>query len=151
VELASRNAFPAINTSLYPLTLVPHGFLWLALEPAHQAPGRRAPMSFLGRDSWDILVAGRDRGALKELLPGYLRSRPWFLEHRRRVLSASIGETKVSRGRNRALGQLLYYRAWVDKDLGKGPCRGMIMSTPECLELRGRLPRVGVSNGTRRV
>ena len=104
VELASRNAFPAINTSPYPLTLAPHGFLWLALEPAHQAPGRRAraPMSLLGRDSWDNLVAGRDRGALEDLLPGYLRSRPWFLGHRRRVLSASIVETMVSRGRNRA-------------------------------------------------
>jgi Endonuclease NucS C-terminal domain len=39
-----------------------------------------------------------------------------------------VVELKVSRGRNRALGQLLYYMAWVDKNLGKGPCRGMIIA-----------------------
>jgi maltose alpha-D-glucosyltransferase / alpha-amylase len=95
VELASQNAFPAIAARPYPLTLAPYGFLWLALEPAHQAPGRRAqaPLSLLGRDSWDNLVTGRKRGALEERLPRYLRSRPWFLEPRRRVLSASIVET----------------------------------------------------------
>ena len=37
-------------------------------------------------------------------------------------------ELKLSRGRNRALGQLLYYMAWVDANLGKAPCRGMIIA-----------------------
>src|SRR5262245_7532090 len=39
-----------------------------------------------------------------------------------------VVELKVSRGRNKALGQLLYYMGWVDKHLGKGPCRGMIIA-----------------------
>lgn len=37
-------------------------------------------------------------------------------------------ELKLSRGRNKALGQILYYMGWVNKNLGKGPCRGMIIA-----------------------
>jgi Endonuclease NucS len=37
-------------------------------------------------------------------------------------------ELKVGKGRNKAIGQLLYYMAWVDKHLGNGPCRGMVIA-----------------------
>ncbi len=37
-------------------------------------------------------------------------------------------ELKVGRGRNKTLGQLLYYMGWVDKHLGHGPCRGIIIA-----------------------
>jgi hypothetical protein len=37
-------------------------------------------------------------------------------------------ELKLSRGRNRALGQILYYMAWVDSHLANPPCRGMIIA-----------------------
>ena len=37
-------------------------------------------------------------------------------------------ELKLSRGRNKTLGQLLYYMAWVDAHLGNGPCRGLIIA-----------------------
>jgi hypothetical protein len=37
-------------------------------------------------------------------------------------------ELKVSKGRNKVIGQLLYYMGWVDKNLDKGPCRGMIIA-----------------------
>lgn len=39
-----------------------------------------------------------------------------------------VFELKVARGRNKVLGQLLYYMGWVDKHLGKGPCRGIIVA-----------------------
>ncbi len=39
-----------------------------------------------------------------------------------------VVELKVGRGRNKTVGQLLYYMGWVDKNLGKGPCRGMIVA-----------------------
>jgi hypothetical protein len=39
-----------------------------------------------------------------------------------------VFELKLARGRNKALGQLLYYMAWMDKYLGKGPCRGIIVA-----------------------
>lgn len=38
-------------------------------------------------------------------------------------------ELKLGRGRNKAIGQLSYYMAWVDKNLGiGGRCRGMIIA-----------------------
>jgi hypothetical protein len=37
-------------------------------------------------------------------------------------------ELKLGRGRNKTVGQLLYYMGWVDKNLGKIPCRGMIIA-----------------------
>jgi hypothetical protein len=37
-------------------------------------------------------------------------------------------ELKVGRGRNRTIGQLLYYMGWVDKNLGTAPCRGIIIA-----------------------
>jgi len=39
-----------------------------------------------------------------------------------------VFELKVSRGRNKTLGQILYYMGWVDNHLGKGPCRGIIIA-----------------------
>ncbi len=41
-----------------------------------------------------------------------------------------VVELKVNRGRNKALGQLLYYMGWVDQHLGKGrQCRGIIVAS----------------------
>ena len=37
-------------------------------------------------------------------------------------------ELKLSRGRNRALGQLLHYMGWIDTHLGNGPCRGIAIA-----------------------
>ena len=39
-----------------------------------------------------------------------------------------VFEIKVSRGRDRTLGQILYYMAWVNQHLGSGPCRGVIVA-----------------------
>ena len=37
-------------------------------------------------------------------------------------------ELKVGKGRNKTVGQLLYYMGWVDSNLAKEPCRGMIIA-----------------------
>ncbi|MGH8644731.1 MAG: endonuclease NucS domain-containing protein [Gammaproteobacteria bacterium] len=49
----------------------------------------------------------------------------------------AVIELKLGRGRNKAVGQLLYYMGWVDKHLGKAPCRGIIIAReiPEDLAL----------------
>ena len=39
-----------------------------------------------------------------------------------------VFELKLAGGRNKALGQILYYMGWVDKHLGEGPCRGIIVA-----------------------
>jgi maltose alpha-D-glucosyltransferase/alpha-amylase len=90
-EIASRNPFPAIGTGLYPLTLAPHAFLWLALErtPADELAST-VPIAVHG--SWESLITGKEKNALEESLPGYLRSCLWFTERRRRILSVSILE-----------------------------------------------------------
>lgn len=51
-------------------------------------------------------------------------------------------ELKLSRGRNRALGQLLYYMGWVDSHLGKAPCRGIIVASDIPDDLRTAVQRV---------
>ena len=37
-------------------------------------------------------------------------------------------ELKLSRGRNQTIGQLLYYMGWIDRHLGKGRSRGIIVA-----------------------
>lgn len=55
-------------------------------------------------------------------------------------------ELKLSQGRNKALGQLLYYMGWIDKHLGSGPCRGFIIANEIDEELSIAVSRVvGVS------
>ena len=51
-------------------------------------------------------------------------------------------ELKLSQGRNKALGQLLYYMGWVDKHLGDGPCRGFIIASDISEELSIAVSRV---------
>ena len=40
-------------------------------------------------------------------------------------------ELKLSQGRNKTLGQLLYYMGWVDQHIGMdhAPCRGLIIAS----------------------
>jgi len=55
-------------------------------------------------------------------------------------------ELKLSRGRNRTIGQLLYYMGWVDQHLSRGPSRGMIVAREIPDDLRLATARVdGVS------
>jgi hypothetical protein len=57
-------------------------------------------------------------------------------------------ELKLSRGRNRTLGQLLYYMGWVDQHLGIGPCRGVIIAseiTDDLIVAVSRVPGVSLA------
>jgi hypothetical protein len=53
-----------------------------------------------------------------------------------------IIELKLSQGRNKTLGQLLYYMGWVDQHLGNGPCRGYIIASEISEELSVAVARV---------
>jgi hypothetical protein len=58
-----------------------------------------------------------------------------------------VVELKLSRGRNAALGQLLYYMGWVDQNLGNAPCRGIIVAneiTEELVTAVSRVPGVAL-------
>ena len=55
-------------------------------------------------------------------------------------------ELKLSQGRSKTLGQLLYYMGWVDQHLGNGPCRGFIIASEMTEDLAIAVARVpGVS------
>ena len=57
-------------------------------------------------------------------------------------------ELKLARGRDRALGQILYYMGWIDQNLGGGPCRGLIIASDITDELTiavSRVPGVGLA------
>ena len=55
-------------------------------------------------------------------------------------------ELKLSQGRNKTLGQLLYYMGWVDQHMGVAPCRGFIIASEITEELIVAVARVpGVS------
>lgn len=45
-------------------------------------------------------------------------------------------ELKLSQGRKKALGQLLYYMGWVDANLGPKPCRGIVIASEISNELK---------------
>lgn len=45
-------------------------------------------------------------------------------------------ELKLSQGRNKVLGQILYYMSWIDKNLGLGSSRGIIIANEIYPELQ---------------
>jgi hypothetical protein len=47
-----------------------------------------------------------------------------------------VVELKVERGRNKTVGQLAYYMAWVNENLTKTPCRGIIVAKEISTDLR---------------
>lgn len=57
-------------------------------------------------------------------------------------------ELKLTQGRNKALGQLLYYMGWVDQKLGRGErCRGVVIASeisPELAVAVSRAPGVAL-------
>jgi hypothetical protein len=57
-----------------------------------------------------------------------------------------VVELKVSRGRDRTMGQILYYMGWVDSHLSNSPCRGIIIAKEITADLELASKRVpGVS------
>src|SRR5690606_3626500 len=83
VEMFGRNRFPPIGDLPYLLTLGPHSFYWMSLEPetaggtALEVPAETVPSVSL-RGSWLAALRGRERAAIEEVLPAVLRSRRWY-------------------------------------------------------------------------
>ena len=95
VELFGQTSFPPIGELPYLLTLGPHAFYWLALEPTPVEPGTAEhPVlpTLIAPGEWDSLFAPDHRGRLDAVLPRLLRGRRWFGSKGRRVTSARIGD-----------------------------------------------------------
>jgi maltose alpha-D-glucosyltransferase/alpha-amylase len=92
VELFGHTTFPAIGDLPYLLTLGPHAFYWLSLEPAPAeaaAAEHAAPPALAVDGAWTAAL--RDgRNPLDAVLPRALRSRRWFGAKDRAVSSARV-------------------------------------------------------------
>ena len=112
LELFGGTEFPPIGELPYFLTVAPHSFYWFLLQP-QEAPdvgASRRPPGIDVAGPWHSIFGPRNRRALEEILPGYLRSRRWFGGKARRIRSVELqdavpvtGDGARSRGA-RALG-----------------------------------------------
>jgi maltose alpha-D-glucosyltransferase/alpha-amylase len=93
VELFGQTTFPAIGDLPYLLTLGPHAFYWLALEPVGVEPSAdiELPTLSVGR-SWTELFERNRVGQLESVLPKALKSRRWFGAKGRSIVAAHVAD-----------------------------------------------------------
>ena len=92
VELFGRTELPPIGELTYLLTLGPHAFYWLSLEPA-RAPEPDGPSPVASIEvSGEWTQAFRDQAGavLEEALVPYLEGRRWFAGKARRLKSVKL-------------------------------------------------------------
>ena len=97
IELFGQTSFPPIGELPYLLTLGPHAFYWLALEPAPRRAAATAEQPVLpsldGTGRVGLAVRARPpRTRFDAVLPRLLRSRRWFGAKGRRVTSGAVGD-----------------------------------------------------------
>ena len=81
VEVFSRNRFPAIKRSIYPLTLGPHGHYWFVLQSpgATRVRKRSRTPQLASVPEFSALLSGASRRELEQkVLPEYLVGCRWF-------------------------------------------------------------------------
>ncbi|HYM49403.1 MAG TPA: maltose alpha-D-glucosyltransferase [Candidatus Limnocylindrales bacterium] len=99
IELWGRTELPVITERPYFLTLGPHAFYWFALEARAALtvttdlprPGAHLPIVGV-KESWEEVIAPRQRVRQELMLPTFLRQRRWFGGKARRIKSAHVGE-----------------------------------------------------------
>ena len=99
LELFGRTAFPAIGERPYMLTLGPHAFYWLALQPrveevvtAAAGPVSTALPGLTVSGPWQEVFRGKAKTTLEETLPGYIAPRRWFGSKTRTIQAVEIVE-----------------------------------------------------------
>ncbi len=93
VELFGQTSFPAIGDLPYLLTLGPHAFYWLALEPveAQDATSPSIPLVSV-KSSWTELFGTDRRSPLDAALPRLLNASRWFGAKGRKITSARVAD-----------------------------------------------------------
>ena len=83
LEMFGHTELPRISDQPYFLTLAPHNFFWLLIQPPQTAEG--APSStptrgvaVINASSWDDLFRARNAKPLSEALIRYMKGRRWF-------------------------------------------------------------------------
>jgi maltose alpha-D-glucosyltransferase/alpha-amylase len=85
MEVFSRNRFPAIRRSRYPLTLGPHAHYWFVLQSPRLRPARKRAKTptVASMPGFSELLSGSSRRDLERtILPNYLIGCRWFGESR---------------------------------------------------------------------
>ncbi|HXR07113.1 MAG TPA: maltose alpha-D-glucosyltransferase, partial [Candidatus Acidoferrum sp.] len=97
VELFGRMKFPAITNAPYLLTLGPHNFYWFSIEakppPLDAAAGApaRLPSLTVAAD-WQEIFRGPSPTKFEAILPGCLKSQPWFFGKTKTIRLATVEE-----------------------------------------------------------
>jgi maltose alpha-D-glucosyltransferase/alpha-amylase len=106
IEMFGRVEFPAIGQLPYLLTLGPHEFLWFTLEqpaPSEAAGTAPALATLPAAGIADLLDSRLDR-ALAPILVRWVRERPWYRGHGRKVKEGEVVDRiEVPLGRGSAL------------------------------------------------
>ncbi len=109
-ELFGRSRLPVVGDRPYPLTLGGYAFYWMVLErPDNEAQAtleRYVPPAVVA-SSLRALSAGAERSTLEDVLPAFLKARPWFRGKHRALTSARVRDTVAFGDGNDALAALL--------------------------------------------
>jgi maltose alpha-D-glucosyltransferase/alpha-amylase len=98
VELFGHTTFPAIGELPYLLTLGPHAFYWLALEPSRTdvtMTDAQAMPALVAPGPWTALFERRNRRPFETMLPRLLRTRRWFGAKSRTITATRIDDAFV--------------------------------------------------------
>ncbi len=98
IELFGRTEFPMITDRPYFVSLGPHSFYWFSIEPKFarvQAPAADAPVKLpvlAVSHHWTEILEESYSFSLKEILPDYFQTQPWFKGRSRTVKLIAIKE-----------------------------------------------------------
>ncbi len=96
MEVFSRNYFPRIKKSPYPITLGPHAHYWFVLRQqtaASRASDKRVLPTIRIEPNIETLIAGDQRALFeREVLPDYIRTCRWFGAKARTIRTVQITE-----------------------------------------------------------
>ena len=100
IELFGHTEFPHIGEHPYVLTLAPHSFYWLALQPPRdsEAIDTSGLPELTVKHAWSELLEGRGRTRLERVLLPWMVGRRWFrgkARRRRNVRIADIIQMKA--------------------------------------------------------
>ena len=97
VELFGRMSFPTITDAPYLLTLGPHNFYWFSLEAKPQPleagtglPVKRPSLSVVA--DWREIFTGSSLTNFEAMLPGCLKSQPWFFGRTKTIRHVAVRE-----------------------------------------------------------
>jgi len=141
VELFGKGRFPAVGDQAYVITLGAYGYFWFSLEQRARRPEWLAaePPS-VDAETWAEMTSGVTREPLMRFVPGFLRTRRWFLGKSRTILNVALADVISVPDTAAQLGLLRVEYAEGDPDTYVVP--GSIAAGEAARELRATRPEL---------